>query len=232
MRRRTEPEITLSVARSALPAVPEDDMAILTCPHCGITVRPDDLICFGCGANLPRPADDDDEQPSPTVSQRHLTDNDPTRACPHCGAPVPDPADLVCGRCRGPLPRTGRQIVPVVLRIAFRTGNVEVPAGTSLLLGRDPAQSLVAAAFAAFDNVSRRHATVIVDDVGHASIRDENSTNGTFVNDDRTLPGVDVRLVDGDRVRLGADVVGTVSLLTQEFDPAAGLSKTSRNGSR
>ena len=51
----------------------------------------------------------------------------------------------------------------MVLRIAFPTGNVEIPAGTSLLLGRDPAQSLVAAAFAHFDNVSRRHATVTID---------------------------------------------------------------------
>ena len=80
----------------------------------------------------------------------------------------------------------------------FPTGNVEVPAGTSLLLGRDPAESLVAAAFASYENVSRRHATVTVDDPGHATIRDEHSTNGTFVNGDRVLPGTAVRLVDGD----------------------------------
>jgi pSer/pThr/pTyr-binding forkhead associated (FHA) protein len=67
---------------------------------------------------------------------------------------------------------------------------------------------------------------VQVDDSGHASIRDENSTNGTFVNDDRVLPGVEVRLVDGDRVRLAADVTGDVSLPQAEPDPS-GLS---RNG--
>ena len=94
------------------------------------------------------------------------------------------------------------------MRITFPTGNVDIPAGTSVLLGRDPAESLVAAAFARFDNVSRRHATVQVDDAGHATIRDENSTNGTYVNDDRVLPGAEVRLVDGDRVRLAADVTG------------------------
>src|SRR5205807_319482 len=99
-----------------------------------------------------------------------------------------------------------RTISPVVMRITFPTGNVDIPAGTSVLLGRDPAESLVAAAFARFDNVSRRHATVQVDDAGHATIRDENSTNGTYVNDDRVLPGAEVRLVDGDRVRLGAVV--------------------------
>jgi pSer/pThr/pTyr-binding forkhead associated (FHA) protein len=69
---------------------------------------------------------------------------------------------------------------------------VDIPAGTSVLLGRDPAESLVAAAFARFDNVSRRQATVQVDDAGHATIRDEGSTNGTYVNDDRVLPGMEL----------------------------------------
>ena len=66
-----------------------------------------------------------------------------------------------------------------------------------------------------------------VDDLGHATIRDENSTNGTYVNDDRVLPGTDVRLVDGDRVRLAADVTGSVSL-QGDPDPAS----LSRNGTR
>ena len=110
------------------------------------------------------------------------------------------------------------------MRITFPTGNVDIPAGTSVMLGRDPAESLVAAAFARFDNVSRRHATVQVDDAGHATIRDEGSTNGTYVNDDRVLPGTEVRLVDGDRVRLAADVTGNVSLPQAEPDPS-GLSR-------
>jgi len=194
-------------------------MAILTCPNCAVRVQPEDLICFRCGANLPRPEPAEEDLPTPTVSQKYITGDQP--ACPNCGARIPDPGDLWCLECRAPLPGTGqRRISPVVLRIAFPTGNVEVPAGTSLLLGRDPAQSLVAAAFAHFDNVSRRHATVTVDDSGRAAIRDEGSTNGTFINDDRALPGTEVRLVDGDRVRLGADVTGEVYLPRQEMDPA------------
>jgi pSer/pThr/pTyr-binding forkhead associated (FHA) protein len=90
-----------------------------------------------------------------------------------------------------------------------------------LLLGRDPAESLVAAAFANFENVSRRHATVMVDDSGRASIRDEDSTNGTFVNGDRVLPGIAVRLTDGDIVRLGADVSAEVNLPRRHPDPAS-----------
>jgi len=203
-------------------------MASLTCPDCGVKVQPEDLICFRCGANLPHAAEPEEDLLTPTISQRFIaTGSESAAFCPSCGAPVSDAADVVCPTCGDALP-TGqrRRISPVVMRITFPTGNVDIPAGTSVLLGRDPAESLVAAAFARFDNVSRRHATVLVDDFGHASITDENSTNGTFVNDDRVLPGTEVRLVDGDRVRLAADVTGDVSLPQGEPDPS-GLS---RNG--
>ena len=167
-------------------------MATLTCPNCAAEVKPDDLICFTCGANLPRAGSSDDAPAPTTVMQEYLR----------------------------PEQRTG-SISTAVLRLAFPTGNVEVPAGTSLLLGRDPAESLVAAAFAQYENVSRRHATVTMDDDGHATIRDENSTNGTFVNGDRVLPGIAVRLADGDVVRLAADVAADVMLPRQLPDPAS-----------
>jgi pSer/pThr/pTyr-binding forkhead associated (FHA) protein len=176
-------------------------MAAVTCPTCAAEVKQDDIICFTCGANLPRSRPDEDPPSPATVMQEFLRRDDAT----------------------GP-------ISPAVLRLAFPTGNVEVPAGTSLLLGRDPAHSLVAAAFAEFDNVSRRHATVTVDDAGHATIRDEHSTNGTFVNGDRVLPGTTVRLVDGDTVRLGADVTAEVMLPRQEPDPAMFGRERSPNG--
>jgi pSer/pThr/pTyr-binding forkhead associated (FHA) protein len=174
-------------------SVLEDVMATLTCPTCAATVKPADLICFTCGANLPRANSSwEEEAPAPTtVMQEYLKRED-----------------------------RGGPISPSVLRLSFPTGNVEVPAGTSLLLGRDPAESLVAAAFSSYENVSRRHATVTMDDAGHASIRDEHSTNGTFVNGDRVLPGVAVRLADGDVVRLAADVTAEVLLPRQERDPS------------
>jgi hypothetical protein len=157
-------------------------MATLTCPDCSAQVGPTDLICFRCGANLPRQRFGADEPVSITVAQKMM-------------------------------PERGRQLISsTVLQISFPAGNVEVPAGTSVLLGRDPAESLVAAAFDGCDNVSRRHAMITVDDAGHATIRDEHSTNGTFVNGDRLMPGVDVRLVNGDSIRLAADVTGQVAL--------------------
>ncbi|HTS95533.1 MAG TPA: FHA domain-containing protein [Streptosporangiaceae bacterium] len=166
-------------------------MEAVTCPACSAEVKPGDLICFTCGSNLPRRRPDEDPPAPATVMQEYLREEE----------------------------RTG-SISATVLRLAFPTGNVEVPAGTSLLLGRDPAESLVAAAFSQYDNVSRRHATVTVDDAGRASIRDEHSTNGTFVNGDRVLPGTTVRLADGDTVRLGADASAEVLLPRQQDDPA------------
>lgn len=198
-------------------------MATLTCPACATPVRHGDLICYTCGANLPRDARDADPATPPTVMQEHLRHTGAASAqapsaCPHCGAPIADATLLACAACRKPIPRPAGPISPVVLRLAFRTGNVEVPAGTTLVLGRDPEQSLVAAAFAEFDNVSRRHATVTVSDDGAPTIRDEHSTNGTFVNGDRVLPGADTPLKDKDTVRLGADVCAEVSLPAHGFD--------------
>jgi len=83
-------------------------MATLTCPACAATVKPADLICFTCGANLPRGAWEEDAPAPATIMQEYL------RREEQAGS-----------------------ISPSVLRLSFPTGNVEVPAGTSLLLGRD-----------------------------------------------------------------------------------------------
>jgi hypothetical protein len=146
--------------------------------------------------------------------------------CPACGRPVGDRSLASCPTCGRTLVAASGRISPVVLRLTFPTGNVDVPAGTSLVLGRDPGESLVAAAFAPFENVSRRHATVTVSDAGEATIRDEHSTNGTFVNGDRVLPGTDVRIGDGDKVRLAADVTAEVTLPV----PGPGVGAFSPNG--
>jgi hypothetical protein len=209
-------------------------MATLTCPACTAAVQQDDLICFTCGANLPRDRPVNEPATPPTVMQEYLS-RDPAAtptpgaaACPHCGSAISEPSSVICLACGQPLPPPTGIISAVVLRMSFPTGNVEIPAGTSLVLGRDPEESLVAAAFADYDNVSRRHATVTVSDSGNATIRDERSTNGTFVNGDRVLPGTEARLADGDSVRLAGDVTAEVSLPRQRRDPE----EFSQNGRR
>lgn len=200
-------------------------MASLTCPSCNAPVQPGDLICFSCGTNLPHPRAADDMTIPPTVMQEYFRPDAGTVAkqivtCPSCGSALTDRLAQACAVCHTRLPKPAGPIAAVVLRLIFPTGNVDVPAGTSLVLGRDPEASLVAAAFDGHENVSRRHATVTVTDAGEATIRDEHSTNGTFVNGDRVLPSIEVRLSDGDSVRLAADVTAQVSLPASEINPA------------
>ena len=81
------------VAGNGLPPESEE-MAILTCPNCGIQVQPEDLICFRCGANLPHTPYADDDIPSPTVSQQYLRPGDGRAMCPNCGAKYRGPSHI------------------------------------------------------------------------------------------------------------------------------------------
>jgi diguanylate cyclase (GGDEF)-like protein len=56
-------------------------------------------------------------------------------------------------------------------------------------------------------SISRHHAVLIVRDQRPPVLRDEESTNGTFVNGRRLDPGEAVELADGDRLRFGSTFV-------------------------
>jgi hypothetical protein len=139
-----------------------------------------------------------------------------TPFCPHCGAEIPDIGNPVCVQCLRPLHDQGQGGPPqqqqLMLVVQFGSGELKVSTGQELVLGRDPVQSPVASTFSRFDNVSRRHAVVGVDGGGQAWVRDERSTNGTFVNDRRLGPGEQTSLRDGDSLRLAADARGQVRL--------------------
>ncbi len=200
------------------------------CPDCGAEIQPADLVCVSCGANLTHVDLAGEERPSPpTVMHERVRLEDvrsaaasgPAASCPHCGTALPEPAARACPECHRTLRHPASITSLVVLRLSFPTGNVDVPAGTSVVLGRAPEESLVAAAFDRHDDVSRRHATITVDDAGRATVRDERSTNGTFVNGDRVLPGSTVTLSDGDSLRLAGKVTARVHLPHAGPDPAA-----------
>jgi hypothetical protein len=77
-----------------------------TCPNCGITVQPEDLICFRCGLNLshaPYPDDDIQSSRPPARARPPLATGSGT--CPNCGITV-QPEDLICFRCGLNLPYT------------------------------------------------------------------------------------------------------------------------------
>ncbi|MGW4891969.1 FHA domain-containing protein [Kitasatospora sp. NPDC004240] len=151
------------------------------------------------------------------------------RVCPHCGAPVPVATNQVCVVCQRMLgePRpspagseerapdvhaTRRDAPTVVLRIRFGTVERTVTPGSTLLLGRAPAAHTTRGLLERYDNVSRQHATVGLEPDGTAWVRDEHSTNGTFVNGGPVSAGARTPLRDGDVLRLAADCTLGISV--------------------
>jgi hypothetical protein len=160
----------------------------MNCPSCGQAVDPGDVICPSCLANLTRSA----------------------RSAPKGGSGgKPEEPDVVSA--------TRREVSAQLLRLRFGSaGEVTVPRGVSVALGRDPATSPAATTLAGFGNISRQHAKVGVDPDGSAWVEDTRSMNGTFVNGEQVPPATRRRLRDGDELRLASDVVAEVALLPDE----------------
>lgn len=119
------------------------------------------------------------------ASARPRADLDTKRACPFCHKPV-RPSARFCGWCGAHLTRTVR----VLLRVVGETGPTwEVPvSGSSFLIGR---RSVFDGIYPDLDLsnydpqfVSRRHAEIVFREQGLA-LRDLQSENHTFLNDDR-----------------------------------------------
>ncbi|MFE2559909.1 FHA domain-containing protein [Streptomyces sp. NPDC059352] len=209
-------------------------MAQLTCATCGLAAEDDDLVCRGCSGNLSRPVVARYPRPGPhtpaagvetsgTVDEGDPAEGERPRACPHCGAPVPVPTNQVCVVCQRMLAEvrpsrtagsgegavdvqaTRRDVPTTVLRIRFGAVERTVTPGSTLLLGRAPAAHTTRALLERYDNVSRQHATVGLEPDGTAWVRDEHSTNGTFVNSSPISAGARTPLRDGDVLRLAAD---------------------------
>jgi hypothetical protein len=154
----------------------------------------------------------------------------PGRLCPepHCATPLDD-----AGRC--PIHAIGAardqaatflagQPNPTIqseVNIRDQDARVGVPLGLAFpwgVAGVDPNGTLVGRSLDAgplathlepYDNVSRRHARLWR--AGERLfVRDTDSLNGTFVNNERLDPGATRELHLGDIVRFGADLQATV----------------------
>lgn len=184
-------------------------MEQLTCRSCGAVLGPDETMCPGC-KNVIKSADDTlvvTWDPAALPAQR---------PCPVCGH------DLVQNHCAWcvqsfdlpePAPpaalMTTLEPVRRAVWLLFEQGKVQVPPGQEVLLGRAPAAAH-AGLFENLDNVSREHATVGVTATGQAWIRDEASTNGTFLGPERLPAREQQPLQDGDEIRLASNVVARV----------------------
>lgn len=202
-------------------------MAGVICPSCARANTDGEVLCVACGYELaeaarppaPSPDDQSPDDQSPDAGESAV--EAPTR-CPSCGADVPDPANLVCVECllelapqpHPPVPPMTRHegVALAPLRLLFPGQTIGVPPAGTVLLGRDAQYSPFAVLFADRDNVSRRHASVGLGPDGAAWIRDEFSTNGTFVNGIQVPSGGTARLADGDVVRIASDLTAQVEL--------------------
>lgn len=191
-------------------------MADVNCPFCGEPVPSGVPLCPACGGQISAAATI--LAPLPGVAGQGPT------ACPRCAAPIPDPANLICVSCLEPFDRPDRSGAaspavaatrrerPRTLVLDFPTGRVTVRPGSSVLLGRAPEAGACARVFRTCDNVSRHHASLGVEADGSAWVRDENSTNGTYINGAQVRAGTRTPLRDGDLLRLASDVEARVRL--------------------
>ena len=134
--------------------------------------------------------------------------------CPVCNNPV-DPSESACPQCGFKLLGSTQQFKPVLLndeaipqeakpvqtatlRVVRgpQTGIAFQLEGTSLVIGRSPQCDI----FLNDMTVSRTHAKLEAVDGGFV-IRDENSFNGVWVNNDSAS---EKRLVPGDVIQIGA----------------------------
>lgn len=184
-------------------------MAAVICPSCTTPNTGGDALCVNCGFLLAEGGDGPAKiEPPPRPAPRPPAPDH----CPACGADVPDPANMVCVDCLEPLRPRSPTRTATALRLLFADRPVSIAQTESVVLGRDPESSPVAALFASADNVSRRHASVGMAADGSAWVRDEHSTNGTFVNDSQIPSGHQVPLADGDRLRLASNITARVEV--------------------
>lgn len=214
----------------------------LICTACDVEVGADEVVCPECRAVLttegavrlvtaePTPqvavrAVTARTAPAPSPSAPAATPALPERTtCPHCRAPVTT-ADLICIACLRELPadgpdaprdealRTTLERDATMLRLSFPSGEIAVRPGQQVVLGRDPRHTATAARLAPFDNVSRTHATVGLTSGGAAWLRDENSANGTWADEEPVPAGQTRPLRDGSVIRLASNVTAYVRLL-------------------
>jgi pSer/pThr/pTyr-binding forkhead associated (FHA) protein len=120
---------------------------------------------------------------------------------PSCQQPLPTGA-LLCLYC-GTEVTTPRLATVLLLPNGDRLFLHE---GEYIVLGRDPATSPCAHAFARYGNVSGRHAEIRATAEGF-SVTDLRSTNGTRIDESPVPNGGSVQLCTSGTVRLGADAV-------------------------
>jgi hypothetical protein len=210
------------VAAPPPPVPPTPTALATTCSVCGASVAAGESFCDNCGAALGQVAP---AAPAPAAAPAAL----PT--CPSCGAQL-EPGSNFCDMCGAtvgapaaapppapapvpaapaPQPPSAPPIAAVPGRLVIQGTNATLPfpAGkTEIFVGREDPVSGVFPEIDLTDHggdeggVSRKHARIFVQG-DQVYIEDLNSTNYTYVNQQKITPGQPHPLNDGDEVRFG-----------------------------
>lgn len=142
-----------------------------------------------------RPDDWAEPAPDDLSSKVDDEDNRPRSVCWSCGLRSPNAGNPDCLGCH-------ESLVPPALVVEFPDGMVVVPRrGESVEVGRAGALSHI---FERYPNVSRRHATIAVDEQGDAWLTPNPAApNGSFVNGEEVTR--QTRIGPGDQIRFATD---------------------------
>ena len=175
-------------------AAPAPAQAGVICPNCGAQLEPGSHFCDMCGSSAGAAA-----PPAPPPAPAPAPPTPPAPAPPvpiPPAAPAPPPAY--------PAPALQYQLV-----VQGTNATLPFPPGrTEIILGREDPVSNVFPDIDLTDHggdeggVSRQHARIFIQGA-QVSIEDLNSTNYTYVNQQRLTPGQAHPLNSGDEVRLG-----------------------------
>lgn len=188
--------------------------AAIVCPACGASVAPGDAFCEHCGATLNVAAPALPQAAAPAL---------PMLVCSNCGVQL-EPDSSFCDMCGAPVnkapsatpapapastPTDSEMAVQCCLVVQDTNATLPFPSGkTEIIVGRE---DLVSGIFPAIDltdhggdegGVSRQHARILIQG-DQVSIQDLNSTNYTYVNQERLIPEQPYQLNAGDEIRLG-----------------------------
>ncbi|MBU0705429.1 MAG: FHA domain-containing protein, partial [Chloroflexi bacterium] len=181
------------------PAPTPPPAAARACANCGAQLEPGSNFCDMCGspAAAPAPSPPAPSPPAPTPAPAPAPTPAPTPPMPTPPVPAPTPVYPSAAGIQGRLIVQGTNAALPFL-----------PGKTEIIVGREDPVSGVFPEVDLTDHggdeggVSRRHARIFIQGA-QILVEDLNSTNYTYINQQRLTPGQPHPLNDGDEVRFG-----------------------------
>lgn len=200
---------------------------MIVCPQCSTANEDIARFCDNCGALLAaQPPSAQPSSAAPVASSAVAPGSVVANTCPACGTPF-IPGEAFCSDCGAQLPGQPQEAYATPVAPAYTPPNVgarprlvvagsgaefDLAGKSEVLIGReDPISGIfpqidLAPHGGEVGGVSRRHARLMLRN-GQWLIEDLNSTNFTFVNNQRLTPGAPLALKDGDQIRMGRVVL-------------------------